>query len=168
MLSEDELSHLLLSLLVAGLEVRMLNEDQADDLTPILPQDLLAHVVGAHGKRAKPLHAKVVYKSMLLNVFDIFHDISITCIPIYESQSYGESVAVELAEIQSSENALKGATFYLPIPVFAKLGPDESLRVAAAEGYSLGGDSSFVLVTANGEVLWPLVGSLTDVMDGLH
>lgn len=70
---EDILDHVLLSLGLEVITVRVLREDQVDYSDPVLVQGLFADFVGTDIVCTESLHAEVVNESMLLQAFDVYN-----------------------------------------------------------------------------------------------
>jgi len=134
----------------------MLTQEKLNYSFPIKLDNFTANLMSTNVISSKPLHTKIVDKSIFLNLFDILQYFFIWNCPVNKSQSNWETITSQFSKSQRIENALKTTQLDFFIPILASLLTDHLFSVGMTKGNTLSSNTSLVLVTSNLESLWLL------------
>ena len=109
--------------------------------------------MSAHTVCSKPLHTKVIYEAILLNILDVSRKGLIVDASIDEPERHRKSIALELAQVDARPDPLKGAKLDLLVPVPLSHCFDYHFRITAAQGDPLRGHTPLVFVPAKCKML---------------
>lgn len=79
----------------------MLDENEPDDLFPVMVENLFAYLMSSNAVRTKSLHSKIIHESILVHILHVLPEVFVQNILIYEPQCNREAVSLQRTELYS-------------------------------------------------------------------
>ena len=146
----------------------VLDKNEPYNFFPIVIQDFFSDLMCTYTVRSKPLHSKIVYKPILLNILNVLSKIFVRYVPINKSQSHCKSISLQHPKVNSRPNSLKWTNLYFWVPIALFHSSNKHFRISSIYSHSLSSNASLVLISAYSKLSWHLLCPLSNIMYSLH